>query len=505
VLFGEGPEGGAATLPALVRQLSAARTPEDIMAVATHGVRTLLSADGATFVLREGDRCYYADEDAISPLWKGRRFPLNACISGWCMLNRKPAAIREVEADARIPADVYRPTFVRSLAMVPVGSDEPVAALGAYWSQPHDTAPEELDRLKLVADAAALAWRGAAPEPGRTSAAPRVAPPKPAPLPPAVSRAAHGLRGWVERPRGMRPYVLAIVYVLVATLAREMVRVSGVTGLQVFSAYYPAVLLAVLTGGRWAGLLAAVLGGFAAYYFFMSPVYRFVELRPADGINLALYGGASLLIILIIDGYKRLVLRLREEDARHLTLAREQAHRVANALSVIEGVVRQSLRHEPERARGINMRLRAALSEVDMRPTSDAHPRSIRAVLTEELEGFDLSRFELAGPDETPLAAEIAELLALAAHELATNALKYGALSAEAGRVAIDWQVGGGRAKICWREQGGPAVTPPASRGFGGTLLRRLIEARKGAVQLDFRRTGLVAELSLPCRAARLG
>ena len=97
--------------------------------------RRLADAQGATFVLRDGADCFYADEDAISPLWKGQRFPLEHCISGWAMLNRSTAVVPDIMVDPRIPLDAYRPTFVRSLLVVPVGVVEPVAAIGAYWSE----------------------------------------------------------------------------------------------------------------------------------------------------------------------------------------------------------------------------------------------------------------------------------------------------------------------------------------------------------------------------------
>jgi hypothetical protein len=64
---------------------------------------------------------------------------MSACISGWCMLERRAAVIPDVYQDDRIPQDAYRPTFVR-LAMVPVRQDDPIAAMGAYWATPRDTA-----------------------------------------------------------------------------------------------------------------------------------------------------------------------------------------------------------------------------------------------------------------------------------------------------------------------------------------------------------------------------
>lgn len=71
-----------------MQELSLARDLDAIMAIVRRAARELTQADGATFVLREGAQCYYADEDAVAPLWKGKRFPLEACISGWVMLNR---------------------------------------------------------------------------------------------------------------------------------------------------------------------------------------------------------------------------------------------------------------------------------------------------------------------------------------------------------------------------------------------------------------------------------
>ena len=141
---------------AIVRYLSKAHSLSEIMETVTYAARTLLAADGVTFVLREGDRCYYAEEDTITPLWKGTRFPTAACISGWCMTERQAVAIRDIYKDARIPIDAYRSTFVRSLAMVPVREDDPIGAVGAYWSRLRHTSPAELELLQTIANSAAL-------------------------------------------------------------------------------------------------------------------------------------------------------------------------------------------------------------------------------------------------------------------------------------------------------------------------------------------------------------
>lgn len=141
-----------------IERLAKARSVEDIAAVVRVSARLLSGAEGVAVVVRDGDRCHYIDEDAIGPLWKGSRFPLTACISGWAMLNNQAAVIPDIYLDPRIPHDAYRPTFVKSLVMTPVGRDEPVAAIGAYWSYERTPEPEEIEALSAVARATATAF-----------------------------------------------------------------------------------------------------------------------------------------------------------------------------------------------------------------------------------------------------------------------------------------------------------------------------------------------------------
>jgi hypothetical protein len=148
---------GMARLVTAGQELSLARDLNAIMAVVRRAARELTGADGATFVLREGDLCHYADEDAIAPLWKGQRFPLQSCISGWAMLHRQPAVIEDIYADPRIPADAYRPTFVKSLAIVPIRTEAPVGAMGIYWAKQHQPTAEEVELLQALANTTAVA------------------------------------------------------------------------------------------------------------------------------------------------------------------------------------------------------------------------------------------------------------------------------------------------------------------------------------------------------------
>jgi len=152
---------GMQHLVSVVQKLSQARSLEAIQVIVRRAARELTNADGATFVLRDGNLCYYADEDAISPLWKGQRFPMSACISGWAMLNRQSVIIEDIYADSRIPHDAYRPTFVKSLVMMPIRTVEPIGAIGAYWAEQHKATPEEVSLLQALADSTSVAMEAA--------------------------------------------------------------------------------------------------------------------------------------------------------------------------------------------------------------------------------------------------------------------------------------------------------------------------------------------------------
>jgi len=140
-----------------ISRLSQARTLDEVVAIVRAAGRGLLGADGATFILRDGDLCHYVDEDAIAPLWKGQRFAMQQCISGWVMLNGKAATVPDIRKDHRIPIAAYRPTFVKSLAMVPIRKTAPIGAIGAYWASLHVASEAQMRMLQILADSVSVA------------------------------------------------------------------------------------------------------------------------------------------------------------------------------------------------------------------------------------------------------------------------------------------------------------------------------------------------------------
>lgn len=144
-------------ITAAVDALSLASDISQITKIVAETARELSRADGTTFVLKDGDKCFYANEDAIAPLWKGLRFPLEGCISGWSMLHREIVCIPDIYKDERVPHAAYKPTFVKSLCMVPIRSASPIGAIGNYWASGYQPTSEEIKHLQILADCASIA------------------------------------------------------------------------------------------------------------------------------------------------------------------------------------------------------------------------------------------------------------------------------------------------------------------------------------------------------------
>ena len=139
------------------QDLGRARDRDTICRVALDAARSITGADGVALAVREHDQSRYIAEDAIAPLWKGRCFPMTTCISGWSMMHGDAAVIPDIYADDRVPIDLYRATFVRSLIMVPIRKGNALGAIGAYWKNRRNHEQIEVDLLQGLAEVTAAA------------------------------------------------------------------------------------------------------------------------------------------------------------------------------------------------------------------------------------------------------------------------------------------------------------------------------------------------------------
>jgi len=140
-----------------VQALSFTRESGQVQRIVKTAARQLTGSDGATFVLRDGAFSHYVDEDAIAPLWKGKRLPIERCPAGWAMLSRQSLLTPDIATDLRVDASLYAGTFVRSLAVVPIRAHEPIGAIGVYWAEANGPNEDDLRLLLKLADAASLA------------------------------------------------------------------------------------------------------------------------------------------------------------------------------------------------------------------------------------------------------------------------------------------------------------------------------------------------------------
>ena len=317
-----------------------------------------MQSDGVALILRETDVCHYVEVDAISPLWRGQRFPMGSCISGWTMANRETAVIPDIYKDNRVSHDLYRPTFVRSMVVVPVSSPDPVGAIGAYWAHVRDPRNDEVEFLEILAKAASSA---------------------------------------IENIR------------LVATLSHAL------------------------------------------------------------------------------------------KDAEH---ARDELrHRVKNAFAAAQSLA--SLTLPKEHASGLSARLVAmakAHALLDRR-LQDGDTVDLYDLMTVELAPYradDTQRVEMVG-SRLRLPAAMSIAIGLAVNELATNALKHGALSVPNGRVRVWWRHDRDHLFLDWRESDGPNVRAAAVESFGSRLLRRLVEGQlSGTITRDLAESGVTCVIEVP-------
>ena len=133
-----------------VDMLGRTTSTEAALEVLRDRARAIACADGVNIVRREGDEAVFAGEDAIGPIWTMRRMPLRQCVSGIAMLERQPIVIPDIRCDARVPLNAYLSTFVSSMAVFPIGSGEPIAALGVFWAEARPIEPDALALLDTL-------------------------------------------------------------------------------------------------------------------------------------------------------------------------------------------------------------------------------------------------------------------------------------------------------------------------------------------------------------------
>jgi two-component sensor histidine kinase len=376
-------------LAGAITALSAARGAEEIIEIVRRSARGLSGAQGIAVIFNDDGYCSYLVEDSESPLWAGQKFPIAGCISGWAMIHNQTVVIADIFQDERIPHDAYRPTFVKSLVMAPVGEDRPFAAIGAYWDHVRQPDPDEVAAMEALARSAATAFKNVQ---------------------------------------------------LYDSLKREAARAEA--------------------------------------------LYRQAEAQ---------------------------LVQQKKSDEHLRLMVNELNHRVKNSLATVQAMAAQTFRTAgsvDEAREAFCARLHALALIHEMLTDANWDSADLRQIVQRTMDahlGLERERVGVAGPS-VRLSPKAASSLAIALNEMATNAVKHGALSGPHGRVDIDWTVTdgakGAELALIWRESGGPTVGEPVRRGFGDRLLRRgLAGDLEGEVNLDYAASGVTCAIRAPLAA----
>jgi two-component system CheB/CheR fusion protein len=193
--------------------------------------------------------------------------------------------------------------------------------------------------------------------------------------------------------------------------------------------------------------------------------------------------------------------RKRAQEQQKL-LVNEMQHRLKNSLATIQAIATQTLNQHANERDAFIARLHALGSAHDLLTLETWERAPLRAIVTKALEPFQErlhERFMIDGPDGLWLDSTKSVVVAMALHELATNAVKYGALSNGGGRVTIAWErlLEANQVKLVWQESGGPAVSPPKQKGFGSHLMERAFAGQLGRSDLVFSPLGLCCTLEV--------
>ncbi len=490
-------ENGAAQerwlrLVTAIERLSAARSLDDIVEIVRTSAGLIAEADGVTFVLRDGDRCHYVAEQAISPLWTGLRFPMTSCISGWCMLNKRTAVIQDVYADPRIPHDVYRPTFVHSLVMAPIRVEDPLAAIGAYWAEKRAPDPETVKLLETLARSASTAMANTQLF-SSLAASEAQAREQLAELEALYRTVPVGL-GMFDR--DLRAIRVNDAFAAIEGGPGEPKKPTPRNGSPKLGDRLTAICYEALLAGQTVGPAEVSnakddTGEARTWLAYASPV--------ATG------GAVDRVTISALDISER---KRGEEHVR--MLLREVNHRSKNLLAVVQAMARLTVTSNRKEAASFSERIRGLAASQDLLVKSEWRGADLRELVRSQLSPFaELigSRIAIEGR-RAVVSAAAAQTLGMVLHELATNAGKYGALSGSAGHVRIEWALqrsngGGASFVMSWTESGGPVVAEPCSKGFGSTVVSDLVRSNlQGDVDFDLAPAGV--KWRLRCAATKV-
>ena len=307
---------------------------------------------------------------------------------------------------------------------------------------------------------------------------------------------------WTSLIGRIRPYSfsalsMAVACIVLAAVLRLAFGFFGVNLL--FATYYPAILIVAMLAGVPAGIFSILATIVVVWWAFVPPYFVFTAPSAGEIANDALFAVSSGSIVVLAQMYRTALQRLRQKDDERDLLLKELEHRGRNTYAVVESIVRNTLVNDRASADAIAGRVCAVSSANDLVNQSDTKTVRLKALLASEFAPNAEARLRTSGPN-IELSADAARKLGLVCHELTTNAMKHGALARPEGRVIASWQAAGDKVHLSWREENGPAVSPPQREGFGTTIVTQSLKSLDGDISFAFNPDGLCCDMTFGYR-----
>ncbi len=313
------------------------------------------------------------------------------------------------------------------------------------------------------------------------------------------------LRTQLPRVGSMRAWLLAAGIVALGALLKPLLDTVAGSVLPPFITLFPTVAIAALIGGTRIGVAAGAASLLIAWWFWLAPFNSFVIQNRFALVTLFTFSLSSMLLALVC-GYTRQALDIVvASEAEKMRAAQETVHRIKNLIAVVQAIARK-VRREHGNSDEFHSTFAARLDALQVAqnlliqqnwrdsPLADIVQASLAPFLPNPA-------LEVQGGDAIIVPARFVSGLSLALYELATNAMKYGALSGRGGGVALSWRCAPDRTcELQWRESG--AALPPLEaprQGFGSALIKGALNREEGAeVRYEIGSAGVVAIFRWP-------
>jgi two-component sensor histidine kinase len=295
------------------------------------------------------------------------------------------------------------------------------------------------------------------------------------------------------RASGRRAYGIALAIFAIAVAARFAVD-PLLPGKVPYITFFPAVILAGYVCGVGPGVVVVVLSAIAAWVIWLDET---LIVKMAGTGLFAIFSGAILFLVYEMERARK---ELEERDEQLELINRELHHRIKNLFAITRAICTNTIRSgasADEMISAMSKRIDAVASAQELLSIMATKGASITQLVEAIVRPMCPApeRLIVKG-DEAILRATDTTPFALVLNELATNALKYGAWSADAGKVEITWTAHPGEISVTWRETGGPAVSQHAGQGFGTRLITQGIPQAR--VEVQMKPDGLQVSIRLP-------